>query len=132
MPASPPRRSTRSDSGGRAERRPDRHAAAALERRRRPPGAGSAPQALTAGDIERHLHRGNRDLRLAAVAAMFAERLKSTRAGIEVSGRPSALSGELRDEFPSDAAGAAISMRKIRRASRLSPAADDDDDRLDE
>ncbi|MGE0638899.1 MAG: von Willebrand factor type A domain-containing protein [Thermoanaerobaculia bacterium] len=92
-----------------------------------------AHRELTAGDIERHLHRGNRDLRLAAVAAMFAERLKSTRAGIEVSWPAlTALSGELRDEFPRDA-GVRDLDELIRRASRLSPAADDDGNgRLDE
>jgi hypothetical protein len=55
--------------------------------------------------VRHSLERGNRDLRLAAVAAMFAERLKGTRAGVELSWSELAgRAGDLANDYPRDEA----------------------------
>jgi Ca-activated chloride channel family protein len=82
---------------------------------------------LRAGDVDRSLDRGNRDLRLAALSAMFAERLKGTRAGIELSWRElhqRAL--DLAADAPRDAAVRELTSLVGRAAAIAGDSVDED------
>jgi Ca-activated chloride channel family protein len=74
---------------------------------------------LRAGDVDRRLDRGNRNLRLAALAAAFAERLKVARAGRAISwSELDARGRDLAVDFPRDEAVRSLS-ELIGRATSL-------------
>ncbi len=91
---------------------------------------------LAVSDLERNLARSGRDLRVASVAGLFAEKLKQTRAGRELSWRElAAMAAELAEASPRDADARALAdftARAARLAEDATEGRRGNPERLDE